>query len=142
MEGFTPLAGLAGGILIGLGAVILLFGAGRIAGISGIVANATSLGGGSGQRWIFIGGLLLGAFGHQVLSGIELPVRTSLSWPVLAAAGLLVGLGTRLGSGCTSGHGVCGIGRLSVRSVVATIVFMFFGVLSTYIVRHVIGLPA
>ena len=141
MEGFTPVAGVSGGLLIGLGAVMLLLGVGRIAGISGIFANAITFGRDAGPRWIFIGGLLLGALGHQVAAGIELPVRTSLSWPVLAAAGLLVGIGTRLGGGCTSGHGVCGIGRLSARSIVATCVFMVVAIVTTYVIRHVIGLP-
>ncbi len=141
MEGFTPVAGVSGGLLIGLGALMLLLGVGRIAGISGIFANAIAFGSESGRRWIFVAGLLLGAFIHQLAAGIELPVRTSLSWPLLAAAGLLVGAGTRLGGGCTSGHGVCGIGRLSLRSIVATVVFMTVAGLVTYLTRHVIGLP-
>ena len=141
MEGFTPVAGIGGGLLIGLGAVILLLGVGRIAGISGIFANAIAFGGDAGPRWVFIVGLLLGALAHQFVAGIELPVRTSLSWPLLVAAGLLVGVGTRLGGGCTSGHGVCGIGRLSVRSIVATITFMLIAGVTTYVARHVIGLP-
>lgn len=140
MEGFTPVAGLAGGILIGFAAVLLLAGVGRIAGVSGIVANAVAFGEAAGYRWLFIIGLPVGALLHQALSGTEFPVR-SLDWPYLAGAGLLVGFGTKLGGGCTSGHGVCGIGRLSGRSLVATLVFMVVAGITTYVTRHVFGWP-
>ncbi len=138
MEGFTPAAGLAGGFLIGLAAVMLLALTGRIAGISGILSGAIHAGEGRSGRWLFLAGLVAGAAVHQWLSGAALPVR-ELSWPLLAAGGLAVGLGTRLGSGCTSGHGVCGIARLSPRSIVATVVFMSTGIATVFVTRHLLG---
>ena len=138
MEGFTPVAGLAGGVLIGLAAVMLLLLTGRIAGISGIFSNAIHGGSGSALRWLFLAGLIAGAFLHQWLTGAQLPVRV-LDWPFLVAGGLLVGFGTRLGSGCTSGHGVCGIARFSPRSIVATATFMGFGILTVFVTRHLLG---
>lgn len=124
----APLAGLAGGVLIGLAAAIMLLGAGRIAGVSGIAARAFAIGDGGMPRsaaWAFIIGLPLGALVVTMVSGAATPAFAS---PVLLAiAGLIVGIGTRLGSGCTSGHGVCGMSRLSQRSLVATATFMITG---------------
>ena len=124
----TPLAGLAGGVLIGLASALMLLGAGRIAGVSGIAARAFGLASGSQPRigaWAFIIGLPLGALAVASLSGADAPAFAS---PVtLAIAGVIVGVGTRLGSGCTSGHGVCGMSRLSQRSLVATATFMATG---------------
>lgn len=125
----APLAGLGGGVLIGLAAALMLLGAGRIAGVSGIAARATGLSdGGMGRAaaWMFLIGLPLGALLVMALSG-GLPA--SVAGPVpLIIAGLLVGVGTRLGSGCTSGHGVCGVSRLSQRSLIATVTFMAAGI--------------
>jgi len=124
----TPLAGLAGGLLIGLAAALMLLGAGRIAGVSGIAARAFGLADGSMPRagaWAFLIGLPLGAL--LVTSQTPAPgpdFATPLTLPI---AGLVVGFGTRLGSGCTSGHGVCGMSRLSQRSLVATATFMVTG---------------
>lgn len=110
---------------------------GRIAGISGIVGGLLSQKGSEfGWRVIFIVGLLLGAFGYTFASG-GLTVTVPASIPVLILAGLLVGFGTRLGAGCTSGHGVCGIGRLSVRSIFATATFMAVAVATVFLVNHV-----
>jgi uncharacterized protein len=124
----TPLAGLAGGVLIGLAAALMLLGAGRIAGVSGIAARAFGIAEGSQPRsgaWAFIIGLPMGALAVASLTGAAAP---SFAGPVtLAVAGLIVGIGTRLGSGCTSGHGVCGMSRLSQRSLVATATFMATG---------------
>lgn len=140
MTEFTPLSGLAGGILIGLASVIMLLGAGRITGISGIFGGLLSPARGDfAWRGAFIVGLIVGGLLWPVLSGNALPVDLQTSWPVLLAAGLLVGFGSRLGSGCTSGHGVCGIGRLSPRSLVAVAVFMLSAIITTYVVRHVVG---
>ena len=141
MPGFTPVAGLAGGFFIGLAAAILLYGTGRIAGISGIFARAITFGEGFSYRWLFVAGLVVGAGLHQWLTGVEFPVRESLAWPHLAVAGILVGLGTRLGSGCTSGHGVCGLGRLSARSLIATLTFMITAGLTVFVSRHMLGWP-
>jgi uncharacterized protein len=136
---FTPVAALAGGALIGLAATLLMLLNGRIAGISGILGGAFSARRGDiGWRIAFIGGLAAAPIVAQLagygLPGIEMP-----SWPVIAAAGLLTGFGTRMGSGCTSGHGVCGIARLSPRSIVATCLFMAAGFTTVFVVRHVIG---
>ncbi|MCL9998624.1 MAG: YeeE/YedE family protein [Erythrobacter sp.] len=124
----APLAGLAGGVLIGLAAAIMLLGAGRIAGVSGIAARAFGLADGSMPRagaWAFVIGLPLGAL---LVTGLTEAPRPSFADPVtLVIAGLIVGIGTRLGSGCTSGHGVCGMSRLSQRSLVAVATFMATG---------------
>ena len=124
----APLAGLFGGILIGLAAAVMLLGAGRIAGVSGILGRAIwSSGPGMSRNaaWAFVVGLPVGA---AIVSLVQGPQPVSFAGPVpLVIAGLLVGVGTRLGSGCTSGHGVCGVSRLSPRSIVATVVFMTTG---------------
>lgn len=138
---FTPLTGFAGGLLIGIASSVLLWLNGRIAGISGIVDGALAKPGKEAiWRWLF----LLGMFGGAGIEFWLIPARrafeTGLSWPVFLLAGVLVGFGTRLGGGCTSGHGVCGLGRLSGRSLVATATFLITGVLTVFIVRHVLGI--
>ncbi|MEC7741232.1 MAG: YeeE/YedE family protein [Pseudomonadota bacterium] len=136
----APLAGLAGGVLIGLAAAVMLLGLGRIAGVSGIAAKAAGLGGSGiarGGAWMFLIGLPLGAL---VVSLAQGGIAASFaSAPVLVIAGLLVGIGTRLGSGCTSGHGVCGISRFSARSIVATLTFMAAGI-ATVAAMNALGL--
>ena len=131
--------GLAGGILIGLGAVLLLWSIGRIAGISGIASGA--LEGPRGDRaWriAFLAGLMLA--GAIALQFLPAPPRTQTGpTPLLLAAGFLVGFGTRLGNGCTSGHGVCGLARLSRRSLAAVVTFMACAMATTYFMRHVIA---
>lgn len=137
---FTPLASLTGGLLIGVAALLLLWLNGKVAGISGIVGTAiTDFSAASHWRWLFIIGLLTGGglALHQWVGVDEIVLRAST--PMLIVAGLLVGFGTRLGSGCTSGHGVCGIGRLSPRSMVATLVFMAVAVVTVFVQRHVLG---
>jgi uncharacterized protein len=137
---FTPIEAIAGGALIGLSAVVLMWSVGRIAGISGIVAGAI-LENGDERYWrlIFLGGLFLGALIAAVTSGALSGVTPVANTPVLIVAGLLVGIGTRMGGGCTSGHGVCGISRFSLRSVVATCVFMASGVATVFVIRHLLG---
>jgi uncharacterized membrane protein YedE/YeeE len=135
MTEFTPYTALAGGALIGLGASLLLIGYGRVAGISGIAGNLL-LGRPGDRAWraAFLLGLLLAG-----VIAARLAPQTSGAPPrplaSLAAAGLLVGVGTRLGSGCTSGHGVCGLSRLSPRSVVATLAFMISGIITVTLLR-------
>lgn len=125
--------------MIGLSAVLLLFANGRIAGISGIVGGLLAPVRGEWLwRLLFIVGLITGAALYAVVTG-DLGVAIQVSWPLMAMAGLLVGVGTRLGSGCTSGHGVCGIGRLSQRSLIATAVFMATAGGTVFVVRHVVG---
>lgn len=136
----APLAGLAGGVLIGLAAALMLLALGRIAGVSGLAAKAVGLGGSGIARsgaWMFVIGLPLGALIVVLWSG---GVEARFANPVtLTVAGLLVGIGTRLGSGCTSGHGVCGVSRLSGRSIVATATFMAAGI-ATVAVMNALGL--
>jgi uncharacterized membrane protein YedE/YeeE len=140
MNNFTPLSALAGGVLIGLASVWLLAANGRIAGISGILHGlfggmSASPPGDRGWRIAFLAGLLTAGFVWTFIFGSDSQERNLAA---MAFAGLLVGFGTRLGGGCTSGHGVCGLGRLSLRSLVAVCVFMVAGMLSTYVVRHVL----
>ena len=140
MTEFTPVSGLLGGMLIGLSSALMLWGSGRIAGISGIFGGLlTPAQGEVGWRVLFITGMILGGLAWPLLTGNPLPVDLQVSWPVMLIAGVLVGFGTRLGSGCTSGHGVCGIGRLAPRSLVATLTFMASAFVTTYVMRHVIG---
>jgi uncharacterized protein len=137
MENFTPLSGLIGGLLIGSASALLLLLNGRISGISGIVGGLLApKAADAGWRVVFVAGLLLGAFVYMLATGGTIPVRIEASLPVLVAAGLLVGFGTRLGSGCTSGHGLCGIARLSKRSIVATSVFFGVAMLTVFLTRH------
>ncbi|WP_379921909.1 YeeE/YedE family protein [Erythrobacter sp. R86502] len=136
----TPLAGLAGGVLIGIAAALMLLGAGRIAGVSGIAARAFGLSEGSQPRlgaWAFVVGLPLGAFIITSMSGAEIPPFANPA--TLIIAGLIVGIGTRLGSGCTSGHGVCGMSRLSQRSLVAVATFVATG-FATVAVMNALGI--
>jgi len=135
---FTPIASLLGGMLIGAAAALLLIANGRIAGISGIAAGLLSPQAGS-RLWraLFLGGLLVGAFVTNRLGFGPLP-EIAASLPLIILGGLLVGFGTRLGGGCTSGHGVCGIARLSPRSLVATAIFMAAGMATVFMLRHVL----
>lgn len=133
---FEPFAGLAGGLLIGSSVVLLLLTLGRIAGISGIAAGAmTQRGIERYWRLAFLIGVVLSAVLYMVFVG-DLQVQTQMSSAWLVVAGLLVGFGTRLGSGCTSGHGVAGLSRLSPRSIVATLTFMAAAIVTTNIIRH------
>ncbi len=133
---FEPWAGLAGGILIGASVVLLLLTIGRIAGISGISAGAMTKRGFE-QHWrlAFLAGMLLAPVLYALLVA-PFPVQTQLGPLWMIVAGLLVGFGTRLGSGCTSGHGVAGIARLSPRSMVATLIFFGAAVITTNLIRH------
>ncbi|CAN5417785.1 YeeE/YedE family protein [soil metagenome] len=135
-----PGQGLIGGLMIGVAAAIMLLGAGRIAGVSGMAARAIGLGGGAPRTLAsaFIIGLPLGA---ALVAWVAGPIlsRFPMSMATLAVAGLVVGIGTRLGSGCTSGHGVCGMSRLSKRSIVATFTFMATGFVTVAIVNAVGG---
>jgi uncharacterized membrane protein YedE/YeeE len=140
MHDFTPFSALAGGALIGLASVWLLAANGRIAGVSGILYGLFSP---SDWRWraAFVAGLVLAGVAWQA-AGAPLALREGFPPMLAAASGLLVGIGTSLGGGCTSGHGVCGLGRRSARSLVAVIVFMAAGMASTYVFRHLLGVAS
>jgi hypothetical protein len=136
----TWLAPIAGGALIGLAAVLLMLSLGRIAGVAGILGGLLSGGSeGIGWRGAFIAGLVLGPWAI-VLFGAPLPaIHIDATLPVVVVAGFLVGFGSRLGNGCTSGHGVCGLARLSPRSLAATGVFMAVAMVVVFVIRHVFG---
>jgi uncharacterized protein len=140
MENFTPVSALIGGLMIGSAAALLLWLNGRIAGVSGIAWNLiASPREDSGWRLTFLVGLVLGAVIYRLAMGDALIVSIEASWSVLILGGVLVGFGTQLGGGCTSGHGVCGIARLSPRSVFATLVFMATGMATVFVLRHLLG---
>ncbi len=131
---------LGGGLLIGLAAVLLLWSTGRIAGVSGIAGNLLfGASGGRLWRFLFIVGLIGGAGLYYHTFGDTPVARPGFPRGLLAIAGVLVGFGTSLGSGCTSGHGVCGLGRLSLRSLVATLTFLGAGIITAVVTRHVLG---
>lgn len=142
---FTPWPALAGGLLIGLAAALLFLVLGRIAGISGILGGLLEgQSAEAGWRPAFLAGLLIspGVWAAIAPGGLVLPAHTVDSpggWAVLAVAGLLVGFGTRLANGCTSGHGVCGLARLSRRSLVAVLCFMGSGMATVHVSRHLVG---
>jgi uncharacterized membrane protein YedE/YeeE len=139
MTNFTPVTALAGGVLIGLAAILLLWLNGRIAGISSIAGGLWfSARGERTWRLLFIAGLILGTGAWVAVTGqVPLP-RPQFPAALLVLSGLLVGYGTSLGGGCTSGHGVCGLARLSLRSLVATGVFLVVAIATTFVVRHVL----
>lgn len=139
MENFTPLSATVGGILIGVSATLLLLFNGRITGISGMLGELISpVSGEWGWRLAFLLGMIVGALADHFLDPYALFMpRSGFPLWLLALGGFCVGFGTRLGSGCTSGHGICGIARLSKRSVVATAVFMTSGAVTVFLVRHV-----
>ena len=140
MESFTPLSALIGGAIIGLAAVMLLLFNGRIAGISGILGGLlTAKTAETPWRAAFLIGMILGAFIVSALGFGPAEIRITDSWPLLIAAGVIVGIGTRLGGGCTSGHGVCGLARLSPRSIAATLVFMAVAMLVVLVTRHLLA---
>jgi uncharacterized membrane protein YedE/YeeE len=140
MEHFTPVSALVGGVLIGASAALFLVANGRIAGISGILGGLLQARRGElGWRLAFLAGLVAAPFAYASVVGALPAVTIDVSFAVLALAGLLVGFGTRLGGGCTSGHGVCGIGRGSPRSFAATAIFMAAGFLTVLITRHLLG---
>lgn len=140
MEGFTPVLSTIGGVLIGLAAIALLYFNGRIAGISGIMGGVLRpQAGDTLWRAVFLLGLIAGALLVLWLHPESMAIRIDVADPTVILAGFLVGIGTRIGNGCTSGHGVCGVGRLAPRSIAASAVFVGFAMLTTYLVRHVWG---
>ncbi len=140
MENFTPVTALLGGLLIGVAATLSLWANGRIAGISGIVSAAiTTDQGDRAWRVLFLLGMLCGALVFALVRGEAAELDLQVGPILTVAAGLLVGFGTRLGSGCTSGHGICGLARFSRRSFTATLVFMVTAMITVYLTRHLLG---
>ncbi len=137
---FTPYSALTGGLIIGLAVALFILVNGRIAGITGIVSGLLRpKPKDTAWRVAFILGLVAAPVLYQLVATLP-PIEIDANLPMIVLAGFIVGIGTRYGSGCTSGHGVCGLSRLSPRSLVATIAFMFTGVLTVYVLRHLIGL--
>jgi uncharacterized membrane protein YedE/YeeE len=140
MTEFTPIASTVGGVLIGLASALLLMSNGRIAGVSGIVGPLLGPAGAArGWRIAFLVGLLGGGVIAPLLSAEPFGAGPTGSLLLLVVAGLLVGIGTQLGGGCTSGHGVCGLSRASPRSLVATLSFMAVAAITVFVTRHVVG---
>jgi uncharacterized protein len=136
---FTPWASAAGGAVLGVAVAVLILVNGRIAGISGIVGGLVKPRAGDvGWRVAFVAGLLLSPLVYSAFAGAP-PIAIDASFPVVILAGVVVGVGVRYGGGCTSGHGVCGISRLSPRSLVATVSFIASGLATVYLLRHLIG---
>ncbi len=140
MENFTPISAAIGGILIGMAATLLLAANGRIAGISGIAGGLLQRDAGTrGWRLMFLAGLVLAPVIYGFAGGKVPEIQITSSMPLLVAGGLLVGYGTSLGRGCTSGHGVCGLARFSPRSLAATLTFLALGILTVYVMRHIVA---
>jgi uncharacterized protein len=139
MANFTPVSAAIGGALIGLSVALLMLLLGRIAGISGILGESLIGGFDKGWRLAFLAGLIAAPLVATLVGyGVASP-QMPTTWGVVVVAGLLVGFGTRLGAGCTSGHGICGIARLSPRSLTATAIFMVAAIIVVFVTRHVLG---
>lgn len=140
MENFTPVSATLGGFLIGLAAVVLMLCNGRIAGISGILSG-TAFASGGDKLWrvLFILGVISAPLIYGFFNSDGIPFSITPSWPLLILGGLLVGFGTRLGSGCTSGHGVCGLSRFSIRSLAAVCIFMAAGGITVVVARMLLA---
>ena len=136
---FTPIPALIGGIVIGLAVVLFFYSTGRLAGVSGIANNALTKKTNRGTNLLFLIGLILGPIFYQLFISSDVPYLINNNTVILIIGGLLVGIGTQIGMGCTSGHGVCGISRFSVRSIIATISFIFSGVIVVYLM-NILGL--
>jgi uncharacterized membrane protein YedE/YeeE len=140
MENFSPVSAIIGGLMIGTSAAVLLLLNGRIAGVSGILAGLVPPSPGDmGWRIAFVGGLLGAPLLYAVATGFLPEISINAPVALVVAGGLIVGFGTRLGGGCTSGHGVCGIGRGSPRSIAATAIFMATAVATVFMTRHLVG---
>ena len=139
-EAFTPLASLAGGVMIGIAALLLMALHGRVMGISGILGGIVKPSGSGDVSWrvLFVIGTLLGPVIVMLVMGHGIEMTPVASGVMLPVAGFIVGLGTAIGSGCTSGHGICGLARLSLRSMSAVGTFMLTAIITVYIIRHVV----
>ena len=136
---FTPIPALIGGIVIGLAVVLFFYSTGRLAGVSGIANNALTKNTNRSTNLLFLIGLISGPIFYQLFISSDVPYLINNNTLILIIGGLLVGIGTQIGMGCTSGHGVCGISRFSVRSIIATISFIFSGAIVVYLM-NILGL--
>ena len=136
---FTPIPALIGGIVIGLAVVLFFYSTGRLAGVSGIANNALTKNTNRATNLLFLIGLISGPIFYQLFISADVPYLINNNVLILIIGGLLVGIGTQIGMGCTSGHGVCGISRFSVRSIIATISFIFSGAIVVYLM-NILGL--
>jgi uncharacterized membrane protein YedE/YeeE len=138
VENFTPVPAFAGGLLIGLSAIIMLLFNGQITGISGIMDGIVTSSKSGDRVWrvYFLLGLVLGGYLFKLIMPDSFIPRDGFSLVLLITGGFIVGIGTRMGSGCTSGHGICGIARFSRRSILATVIFMLTGAITVYLIRH------
>ena len=132
---FTPISAFIGGLLIGVAVVIFFISNGRLAGVSGIVNNTLTKNYNRGINLLFLFGLILGPLVYMFFFQTTIPLVMTSSIPIIIVGGLLVGIGTKIGSGCTSGHGVCGISRYSIRSILATILFILSAMITVYIFK-------
>ena len=130
---FTPVSAFTGGVIIGLAVVVFFLLNGRLVGISGIASNALTEKNNRFDNFLFLVGLIIGPILYTLFTSNQINVTISSSYTLLIIAGLLVGLGTRISGGCTSGHGISGIGRFSLRSIIATITFMIVGIITVFI---------
>ena len=136
MYNFTPISDLTGGLIIGCAVVLFFYTTGRLAGISGIFANAFTSKENRSSNLLFLLGLVIGPLGYLYFTKIPVNFEITNSYILVIIAGFLVGLGTRMGGGCTSGHGICGISRFSFRSIIATITFIISGVITVLILQQ------
>ena len=132
---FTPFPAFVGGLLIGIAVIIFFISTGRLAGVSGIAKSALTKTKNRSSNLLFLLGLVLGPFSYTLATNKEILFSVTNSLPLIVLGGLLVGIGTKIGNGCTSGHGICGISRFSIRSFVATIVFMLMAMLSVIVIK-------
>ena len=132
---FTPFPAFVGGLLIGIAVIIFFISTGRLAGVSGIANSALTKTKNRSSNLLFLLGLVLGPFSYTLATNKEILFSVTNSLPLIVLGGLLVGIGTKIGNGCTSGHGICGISRFSIRSFVATIIFMLMAMLSVIVIK-------
>ena len=132
---FTPFPAFVGGLLIGIAVIIFFISTGRLAGVSGIANNALTKTKNRSSNLLFLLGLVLGPFSYTFVTNKEILFSVTNSLPLIVLGGLLVGIGTKIGNGCTSGHGICGISRFSIRSFVATIIFMLMAMVSVIVIK-------
>jgi len=131
---FTPLSAFIGGVIIGIAVILFFVGNGRLAGVSGIVNNALVSKQNRTDNLLFIIGLVVGPIFYVFFTKNNIPFLITSSLPIIIIAGLLVGIGTKVGKGCTSGHGICGISLLSIRSIIATIIFMITAIITVKLI--------